>query len=753
MNSVDINDDDVKAFLEESYENLTQIEQDILNLEKNYNDKEILVRIYRSIHTIKGNCGFLPFPKLESIAHAGENLLGCLRDGNLVVNSEITTALLQILDTIRQILNQIEREGKESDRDYSELIATLNQLQADKRQVNKPIPEEIVPETTRDETASGTSIRVNVKLLDQVMNLVGELVLARNQFLQIATDLEDTAFTATCQRLNLITSELQEGVMKTRMQPISSIWQKYHRLVRDLAIACGKQVRLEIEGAETELDKTIIEAIKDPLIHLVRNCIDHGIETPQERTATGKPKEGKLLLQATHHNGKVNIEISDDGRGINPEQLKQKAQQLGLINSTQAASLNETEAVNLLFLPGLSTASQITNLSGRGVGMDVVKTNIEKINGSVEVHSQLGQGTTFQIKIPLTLAIIPALIVNSGDNRYAIPQSNIQELVRLEGEQIINAIETLYDIPVFRLRGKLLPLVYLNQILQIQHSSPQAIPHKEKHENLSFPTTDAPWRVSTFPTPYLKDEETIYIVVIEAEDYRFGLVVDAIDDTQDIVVKPLGRQLKDIIIFSGATILGDGKIALIINPIHLANRAGITSQTQKQLSNTTTVEDQNQSDRQLILLFQGPQGARMGIPLTLASRLEEFPHSAVEKIGNQNVIQYRNTILSLIDLNTVFTTINTPDTYSPTSHNDTVQVIVVSLNQKQQIGLIVDSIIDIVEERLETKGIATRPGVHSLALIQNQITEILDIENIIRITNPYLLQSSTNHTIANLNNS
>ncbi|MBR8836211.1 MAG: chemotaxis protein CheA [Stigonema ocellatum SAG 48.90 = DSM 106950] len=774
MNLVEINDDDddVKAFLEESYENLAQIERDIIDLEKNSTDREILVRIYRSIHTIKGNCGFLPFPKLESVAHAGESLLGRLRDGTLVVNREITTALLQTLDTILLILNHIEEEGKEGDRDYSELIENLNQLQVQndacnkeqvsEKQANNYITteqpssqeinqvQEVVPETTRDDTLSETSIRVNVKLLDWLMNLVGELVLARNQFLQIANGFEDTAFTTTCQRLNFITSELQSVVMKTRMQPISSIWQKFYRLARDLAIACGKQVQLEIQGAETELDKSIIEAIKDPLTHLVRNCIDHGIETPQQRTAIGKPVVGRLLLQSFHHNGKVNIQISDDGRGINLEQLKQKAQQLGLISSIKAASLSETEALNLIFLPGLSTASQVTNLSGRGMGMDVFKTNIEKINGTVEVHSQLGKGTTFQIKIPLTLAIIPALIVNSGGNRYAIPQSSIQELVRLEGSQA-EAIETLYDVPVLRLREKLLALVYLNQIFQIQDR-----PAQEKDENLSF------------PTPYFQDkvadEKTIYIVVIEAEDYRFGLVVDAIDDTQDIVVKPLGRQLKHITVFSGATILGDGKVALIIDAINLANSAGITLLLQKQLSDTTTVEDLEKEDRQMVLLFLGPQGARMGIPLTFASRLEEFPRSVVEKVGNQYVVQYRDTILSLIDLHTVFSSHSqgfTLHSQNPSlqggsgdknqggvagegffTEDDTIQVVVVSLKEEQLIGLVVDCILDIVEERLERKGIASRLGVNSLAVIQGQVTEMIDVENVIRIANPYLFELS-----------
>ncbi len=759
----EIDEDDIRAFLVESYENLNQIERDIIDLEKKSTNGEILDRVYRVIHSIKGNCGFLPFPKLEAIAHASENLLGNLRSGKLKLNHSIISGLLQGVDTIRQLLTNIEASSNEGNLDYSTLIKTLTQLQVvgqatgegarglgleardelgarglgleardsklesvSKNQISEipessgefPSPQPLAPSPS----SSPSSIRVNVGLLDQVMNLVGELVLTRNQLLQYADSLEDTAFNATCQQLNLITSQLQSGVMKTRMQPIGIIWQKFPRVVRDAAIACGKQVQVEMLGASTELDKTIIEAIKDPLTHLIRNCIDHGIETPTVRTQRGKPVVGRLCLRAFHESGKVNIEISDDGSGIDSQQLKQKAQQLGLITASRAASISESEAVNLIFLPGLSTAQQVTNLSGRGVGMDVVKTNIEKINGTVDVYSQLGQGTTFKIKIPLTLAIIPALIVMSGGSRYAISQSSIQELVRLE-EQAVNDIEMLYDVPVYRLRGNVLPLVYLNRELLVQDTT---------------------------------DLETINIVVINADNYRFGLVVDEISDTQDIVVKPLGKQLKDLTIYAGATILGDGKVALIIDAIALAKRAGLTLQMQQQLSSTQPQKAQQEDNRQMVLLFHGSQGGRMGIPLTQTFRLEEFPRSAVEKIANQYAIQYRGKILSLIDLHTVFGIADSQDDYSevcplpafkpikaiPQAEDDIIQVVVVSLNQEHNIGLVVERILDIVEEPLTIKGAASRPGVLFLALIQGQITEILDIENIVRIANPYLLKGN-----------
>ena len=733
----DIDEDDLKAFLVESYENLNQIERDIIDLEKTSTDGEILVRIYRAIHTIKGNCGFLPFPKLESVAHASENLLGYLREGKLDLHPSIISALLQSIDTIRQLLSNIEASGNEGDLD-SNAIATLNQLQAitsssiegarDWEQGDKgtrgqgesssilpksshlPISPSSSPSTHDTAPSPGhrpsSSIRVNVGLLDRVMNLVSELVLARNSLLQFAASQEDTAFNATCHQLNLITSELQSGVMKTRMQPISTVWQQFGRVIRDLAIAYGKQVQLEMVGAQTELDKSIIEAIKDPLTHLVRNCIAHGIETPRVRAERGKPIIGKLYLRASHESGKVNIEISDDGSGIDPEQIKQKAQQLGLITSASAASISDAQAVNLIFLPGLSTAEQVTHLSGRGVGMDVVRTNIEKIDGTVDVYSCLGQGTVFKIKIPLTLAIIPALIVISGPNRFAIPQTSLQELVRLEGEQAVKGIEMLYDVPVYRLRDKNLPLVYLNRELQIQKTT--------------------------------TDEETINLVVINTDDYQFGLVVDRIEDTQDIVVKPLGKQLKDVNIYAGATILGDGKVALIIDPSGLAEQAGVRSRHQLQFFPTRAVQAP-EGDRTPVLLFNGYQGARMGIPMSLASRLEEFPRSALEKIANQYAVQYRDIILPLIDLSTVFSA-NLTIQQNSSNSDDKLQVVVVSLNQEHSVGLIVECILDIVESPLTIKGTATRPGVLFITMIEGQVTEIIDVENIIQTANPYLIK-------------
>ncbi len=523
------NDSDiVKDFLVESYENLDRLDRELVGLEKDPNDAPALASVFRTIHTIKGTCGFLGFNKLEKVAHVGENLLTRLRDGQLTLNPELTTALLSMVDAVRQMLSQIEQTGQEGERDDTKLIATLTRLQqppeAPAKSGPAPSPEnaptataspasigeilmqragvtpaqvqfalheqkegdprhmgEILVEqgaarsadvvdalrlqqaSRAQTTVSDSTIRVDVGLLDKVMNLVGELVLARNQILQFANRMKDTGFLAASQRLNLITTELQEGVMKTRMQPIGNIWGQFPRTVRDVALGCHKEVAIEMEGKETELDKTIIEAIKDPLTHLVRNSVDHGIELPEDRVKAGKDRTGRLILRAFHEGGQVNIEISDDGAGLNGERIRKKALERGLITAEQSARMTEREIFNLIFLPGFSTAEKVTNVSGRGVGMDVVKTNVEKIGGTVDVQSTPGRGTTVRVKIPLTLAIIPALVVTCGGDRYAIPQVSLLELVRLEADEVAKGIEMVQGAPVHRLRGRLLPLVYLNR--------------------------------------------------------------------------------------------------------------------------------------------------------------------------------------------------------------------------------------------------------------------------------------------------
>jgi two-component system chemotaxis sensor kinase CheA len=766
-------DEIVKEFLVESHENLDRLDRDLVALEKDPRAKETLASIFRTIHTIKGASGFLAFQKLEAVAHVAENLLSKLRDGIISFTPEMASALLATVDDVRFMLGQIEVTGQCGDRDFSSLIERLTGLNAGtsappsttgsaeppvlaaslplqsiapggpnsssaplaspeaaaesatatvlplspppdrtsvaaKTSMLPPPPQPelaaaVPSETaeTRNSAVSDSTIRVDVGLLDKLMNLVGELVLARNQVLQFTTQSADSAFLATSQRLNLITTELQGSVMKTRMQPIGNVWNKLPRMVRDLAAACGKEIRIEMEGQETELDKTIIEAIKDPLTHIVRNSVDHGIERPEARVEKGKPAEGCLKMRAYHEGGQVNIEITDDGGGIDYERVKQKALQRGMITAEQASRMSDHETLHLIFLPGFSTAEKVTNVSGRGVGMDVVKTNIEKIGGTVDLQSQLGEGTTLKIKIPLTLAIIPALIVTSGGDRFAIPQVSLLELVRLEGEQARRQIEFIHGAPVYRLRGQLLPLAYLNRELKIKETSES-------------------------------ESAAVNIVVLQADGHPFGLVVDEINDTEEIVVKPLGKQLKSVASFAGATIMGDGRVALILDVLGLAQRANVVTEVRdRTLSEKAVQAHKTTNTRQTLLLFEAGQGSRMAIPLSMVARLEEFAPSSVEHAGAQEVVRYRGQILPLIRVAK-----HVPVVCDTAIEKQDMMQVVVYSEQGRSVGLIVGRINDIVDETITVKRHACGNGIFGSVVIQDKVTDLLDVQAVIRAADP-----------------
>jgi two-component system, chemotaxis family, sensor kinase CheA len=752
-----MSDEIVREFLVESAENLDLLDRELVHLEKDPHNRDTLASVFRTIHTIKGTCGFLGFTKLESVAHVGENLLSKLRDGELALNPDITTALLQMVDAVRQMLASVEAVGNEGERNDQALIQTLTRLLqgtaqskpqienagvkpgASKEAAQKPPTAELSPASipsalpdAPDKTeppaevvdslpervdlspqaaaeaqqpnrgsASESSIRVDVVLLDKLMNLVGELVLARNQILQFSNGKEDAGLVAPSQRLNLITTELQEGVMKTRMQPIGNIWSKFPRTVRDVATMCGKQVRIEMEGKETELDKTIIEAIKDPLTHIVRNSVDHGIETPPKRVAAGKSAEGRLSLRAYHEGGQVIIEISDDGAGLDPEKLRRKAVEKGLITAEQSSKMSEREATNLIFLPGFSTAAKVTNVSGRGVGMDVVKTNIDKIGGTVDVQSKTGTGTTVRMKIPLTLAIIPALIVTNGGERYAIPQISLVELVRLEGENVKKRIELIQGVPVYRLRGRLLPLVHLDSELRAD------------------------------PSKIASDADAVNIVVLQADERQFGLVVDGINDTEEIVVKPLGKQLKGIKAFAGSTIMGDGRVALILDVLGIAQSSNVVNEVRgRALAEKEKESVADQGERLTLLLFIGPGDGHMAVALDHVGRLEEFPIASVERGGGVEVVQYRDQILPLMFLSEMLEERRSHSRLAAapakTANPDKLQGIVYSA-EGRRVGLIIDQILDIVHESIKVKSPATRVGVLYTAVIQGRVTELLDM--------------------------
>ncbi len=813
-------DEIISEFLVESYEGLDQIDQNLIVLEESPDDVGILKEIFRTLHTIKGTCGFLGFSKLERLAHAAENLLSLLRDGELSMSAEIADALLAAVGDIRGILATIEASEEEGDPDIEAIVVRLDALASpdaakaaeatptedapagaeptadgdagaaapdaeapaeaatadggadeqlaetasadpsagdaetgaageidgtigatdadeaddrdddadarlgdllveagaagrtdveiaaaeqslgDQREIGKILVDDGRAEAKEVEEAAATqqkrsvadsSIRVDVALLDRLMNLVGELVLSRNQIIQLASDGDNGGLGPPSQRLNLITSELQEGVMKTRMQPINNVWAKLPRVVRDLSRQLGKNVHVEMIGKETELDRTIIEAIKDPLTHIVRNTVDHGIESPEERAAAGKPEEGLLLLRASHEGGQVNIEISDDGKGMDADRLANLAVEKGVVTPEQVARMSEQEMVNLIFKPGFSTAKQVSNVSGRGVGMDVVKTNVERIGGTVDLKTERGVGTTFKIKIPLTLAIIPALVVSCDNNRYAIPQVNLLELVRLEADDEKNRIEDLHGAPVYRLRGRLLPIVDLRDQLGSE-------------------------RV---------ERESTNIVVLRADDHTFGLIVDSIEDTEEIVVKPLGRQVKDLNLFAGATIMGDGRIALILDLMGLASEARLleagTTEGKTVFDGVTDSHSTVLDDRTLLLLGLGEQD-RVAIPLARVERLEEFPSTALERSDRRTVVQYRGKIMPLIDLAPTIGYTN-----SAFYDNDRISVVVCNFGSLT-VGLAVDAILDIVSHAEVLENVSDD---FETVVINEQVTDVIDATSVV----------------------
>jgi two-component system chemotaxis sensor kinase CheA len=707
--------DVIREFLVESHENLSRLDQELVELEKRPKDAALLASIFRTIHTIKGTCGFLGFTTLEAITHQAETLLSQLRDGERDLNPALVSLILETVDATRKVLAAIEASGEEGESRFADLTERLRAAAqgvetSGSRAVSGeagPTPEfagaagapGCVEEARPEEDAAKSSpvadanIRVGVVLLDKLMDLVGELVLTRNQILQCNNEREDAALNATAQRLNLITTELQEGVMKTRMQPIGMVWNKLPRVVRDISVALGKQIRLEMDGAETELDRTIIEAIKDPLVHLVRNACDHGIETPEERARAGKPPQGKLALRAYHEGGQVNIEISDDGAGIDVARVREKAVEKGILRPEQAEKLSDREALNLIFQPGFSTATAVTNVSGRGVGMDVVKSHIEKIGGAVDVSSRRGEGATVKLKIPLTLAIIPGLVVTSGGERFVIPQVSLLELIRLDGDSAERQIEYVHSTPVYRRRGSLLPIAYLHRVLGLEPAGPA---------------------------------DAVNIVVLQAEDRQFGLVVDGISDTQEIVVKPLGKQLKGLTVYAGATIMGDGRVALILDVLGIGQRSGVLVESREPARAAGGGVTPPADERQRLLLFRAGSFARLAVPLALVARLEEFPRRLLEQAGGQRVVQYRGRILPLVRLSALL---------EPGAGGEDLPdpaPVVVFNDGDRSAGVIVDQILDVVEDEVTARQSSRRQGLLGSGVVGKRVTDFLDLNHVLR---------------------
>ncbi|MDR3739604.1 MAG: chemotaxis protein CheA [Terracidiphilus sp.] len=745
-------DELTREFLIESQEGLDRMERCMTDLEARPKDAELLGEIFRSVHTIKGTTGFLGFKRLEKLAHNGENLLGQLREGKLVVSAPLITGLLHLLDGLRSILKAIETEGGEGEGDDSVLIEQLVALQApthakqaSKVKVGASVASSAPPPTSAPEasaaapvesapapevkaaapaapvaetpapaapltlaaepeadatrqrvpttgaaagSAAESTLRVDVVLLNRMMNLVGELVLTRNQVLQATAS--DPNMTLLSRRLDMVTADLRENVMKARMQPVSNIFSKMPRIVRDLSQSLGRKVRLQVEGQDTELDKSLLEAIKDPLTHAVRNSLDHGIEPHDVGIAAGKDPEGTLKLRASHEGSHVIIEVSDDGAGMAVEKIRQKAIERGIITPERAGQLAERELLQLVFLPGFSTAAAVTNVSGRGVGMDVVRTNVEKIGGKVELDSRAGKGTTLRLRIPLTLAIIPALIVRSVNQSFALPQGSLSELVHIPPEQAAKSIEWIEGAPLYRLRGNLLPLVFLDRLL---------VPGTERDMTVA----------------------DNFIAVLDAEGRRFGLVVDGLADPEEIVVKPLSAVLKDIGLYSGATVLGNADLALILDPGAIAVKAGVTltaNAAEEDAARMAAAEDESNAAKGMEFLLVEVVGRRAAVPLADVLRIEQLPLSRIEYIGYRPVLNFEGQLMPVEDSGGVLTAAG--------SDPETQVIVVVCREGNRHVGIAVSHVLDVAAGGdLFEAGTEQRTG--GVTLLKDHVTGVVDL--------------------------
>jgi two-component system chemotaxis sensor kinase CheA len=718
-------DDLLREFVTETNESLDVVDVELVRFEQDPNNAKILDNVFRLVHTIKGTCGFIGLPRLEALAHAAETLMGKFRDG-LPATSDAVTLILAAIDRIKAILDSLERDQREPEGSDADLIGDLERMveriaspaseekasaaapQALERalrpgevpldelerafretEVEVPIKTAQAPqaETTAQDDEGGKSasqsIRVTVETLENLMTMVSELVLTRNQLLEIVRRHEDSEFKTPLQRLSNVTAELQEGVMKTRMQPIGNAWQKLPRIVRDLSNELGKQIDLEMLGADTELDRQVLDMIKDPLTHMVRNSADHGLETPQERRAAGKPERGRIRLSAYHEGGHIIIQIADDGRGLNTERIKNKAIAQGLVTEPEIQKLPESRIHKFIFVPGFSTAAQVTSVSGRGVGMDVVRNNIDQIGGTIDVKSVAGAGLTFTIKIPLTLAIAAALIVEAGGERFAIPQLSVVELVRAHGEGE-HRVEKIKNTAVLRLRDELLPLAHLGELVGAS----------------------------------VGDDLRGFVVVTQVGSQTFGIIVDSVFHTEEIVVKPLSSKLRHIAMFSGNTILGDGSVIMIVDPNGVAQAFGstVTSQMvaagEAQASQAVAEDEQTTS----LLVFRAGSSEPKAVPLALITRLEEIDARKIELSNGRHMVQYRGQLMPLISLSEKVRV-----------RDEGVQPLLVFSDGSRSMALVVDEIVDIVEDYLDIQVGSDNAGILGSAIIRGQATEVIDV--------------------------
>ncbi len=758
-------DDLLSEFLTETAESLDVVDVELVKFEQEPNNSEILDNIFRLVHTIKGTCGFLGLPRLESLAHSAESLMGKYRDGATPTEDGVSI-ILETIDRLKEILEQLEQQGAEPDGSDETLIAQLDAMSQEAMDAlngvsaepePQPKPENVLerdikpgevsldeleaafqsapgpedelsaasPEPTPEPEPEPVSvpevsaapvkkepvvkkedvkakeggavkaqtIRVNVETLEELMTMVSELVLTRNQLLEMVRRLDDSEFKVPLQRLSNVTAELQQGVMQTRMQPIGNAWQKLPRIVRDLSKELDKQINLEMIGAETELDRQVLDQIKDPLTHMVRNSGDHGLETTAGRLAADKPEVGNITLSAYHEGGHIIIKIADDGQGLPTDKIKAKVISNGIATEAELEEMSENQIHKLIFHAGLSTAEKVTNVSGRGVGMDVVRTNIELIGGTIDLTSVEGEGTTFIIKIPLTLAIVSALIVESSGQRFAIPQLAVVELVKSHAKAE-HRIEMINDSPVLRLRNKLLPVISMSRLLG-QEDTCKTIDGEEG-----------------------QIDQNVFVVVVQVGGQTFGIVVDAVFHTEEIVVKPMSNMLRDITLFSGNTILGDGSVILIVDPNGIA-QAVANERTGQDVQHVDKAEasDLIQNDEKTaMLVFRAGSEDLKAVPLSLVTRLEEIEVEKIERSNNRDLVQYRGKLMPLLYIE------------DNLSHNESgVQPILVFADEAHSMGLVVDEIVDIVEDRLSIEISSDKAGVVGSAVIKGRATEVIDV--------------------------
>lgn len=748
------NEEFISEFLIEASENLDQLDQDLVALEKNPHDPDRLASIFRTIHTIKGTCGFFGFTKLSNLSHHGEHLLGLLRDGKLHFDEQMASLLLELVDAIRTFLTAIESTGKEGDAAFPDLCqkmdatcllaaapknnqteeclaspssSTNQSNQPDDRTTSTPEEQPVVSTTsnhpaeadklapvaspdilsrsgsTRSNNTFDATIRVDVQLLDTIVDLVGELVLARNQLRTTATN--EPALLDAVNRIHTVTGELQEVAMKTRMAPIDQLFNKFPRIVRDVAAACDKKVNLHIDGSDTELDRTLIEKIRDPLTHLIRNAIDHGIESKDMRSVAGKSTSGEISLRAFQESGQVTIEVSDDGAGISVDAVCKKAVEKGLVTEDAASAMSDERIFQFIFEPGFSTANAVTDISGRGVGMDVVRTNIESIGGTIDISSQRGVGTIVRVRIPLTLAIIPALIISSGGERLAIPQPYIQELVSLRKNGTTHIIDGLEGAPVLRLRDRLIPVVYLDRWLGLRDW--------EKR-----PTSGT-------------------VVVVKVDNHEFGLVVDAVTTSENqhshatettglsfIVVKAISSLLAPMGIYSGATVMGDGSVVLILDLRGITMAADIPSLTRRAGDLQSTSEEPSEvvQESSRYLVCETHNGHRVAVPLNQVQRLENFLESEIDPAADSRFVKRNGELTQLIDPDQV---LHTSKELGKEPTGSLVGIILP--NELGNKAIAVRRIIDIETGHGPLEKTATKRGLLGTLLVGDSATEVMDI--------------------------